>query len=87
MKPKIPFGQVPTLKYNGEVLCQSMAISRYSSEVPSLYMITIKRFLANEFGLAGKNSIEMAQANEVVDAVNDLFEARVINANRLVFYV
>ena len=57
------------------------------SEVPSLYMITIKRFLANEFGLAGKNSIEMAQANEVVDAVNDLFEARVINANRLVFYV
>merc|ERR1719419_1212175 len=62
VKPKIPFGQVPTLKYNGEVLCQSIAISR---------------FLANEFGLAGKNNIENAQANEVVDAVNDLFEVRV----------
>ena len=28
VKPKIPFGQLPTLKYNGELLCQSMAIAR-----------------------------------------------------------
>ena len=33
--------------------------------------------------MAGTNNIENAQANEVVDAVNDLFEVRVIDANRL----
>jgi len=62
VKPKIPFGQLPTLKYNGELICQSMAIAR---------------LLANEYGLAGKNNLENAQADEIVDAVNDLFNARV----------
>ena len=37
----------------------------------------IFRFLANEFGLAGKNNAEQAQADEIVDAVNDIFAARV----------
>ena len=35
------------------------------------------RFLANEFGLAGNNNAENAQADEIVDAVNDIFSARV----------
>ena len=33
------------------------------------------RFLAAEFGLAGKNTLENAQADEIVDAVSDLQSA------------
>merc|ERR1712013_382756 len=62
IKPKLPYCQLPTLKYKGELLCQS---------------ITIARFLANEFCLAGKNNAEQAQADEIVDAVNDIFASRV----------
>jgi len=62
IKPKLPYRQLPTLKYKGELLCQS---------------ITIARFLANEFCLAGRNNAEQAQADEIVDAVNDIFAARV----------
>merc|ERR1719158_2146978 len=62
VKSKLPYGQLPTLNYKGVLLCQSMAIAR---------------FLANEFGLAGKNSVENAQADEIADAINDLFNARV----------
>ena len=39
--------------------------------------ITITRFLANECGLAGKDAIENAKIDEVVDAVSDLLTARV----------
>ena len=35
------------------------------------------RFLANEYGLAGRNNIENAQTDEIVDAVNDMSAARV----------
>ena len=35
------------------------------------------RFLANEFGLAGKTNVEKAQADEVVDAITDLQNAAV----------
>ena len=34
------------------------------------------RFLANEFGLAGRTPLESAQADEVVDAITDLVSAR-----------
>ena len=35
------------------------------------------RCLADMFGLSGQTSLEKAQADEIVDAVNDLFNARV----------
>jgi len=52
---------VPLLEYDGVTICQS---------------ITITRFLANECGLAGKDAIENAKIDEVVDAVSDLLTAR-----------
>ena len=29
MKPSLPWGQVPVLDYNGQVLCQSLSIARF----------------------------------------------------------
>jgi len=60
LKPYLSYSQVPRLVYKGEVIYQSR---------------TIARFLANEFGLAGQNNTEKAQADEVVDAVVDLQNA------------
>ena len=33
------------------------------------------RFLAREFGLGGRNNLESAQADEIVDAVSDMGSA------------
>jgi len=60
LKPKTPYGGLPLLEWNGETLAQSIAITR---------------FVAREVGLAGRNSLECAQADEVVDAFSDLTEA------------
>ena len=57
VKTRLPYGQLPTLKYDGEVICTSMAIAR---------------FLAGQFGLAGDSNLEAAQADEIVDCVNDV---------------
>ena len=38
------------------------------------------RFLAREFGLAGKNNLENGQADEIVDAVSDL-QTAMVNAS------
>merc|ERR1712098_347539 len=62
LKGSLPWGQVPVLDYNGQVLCQSLSIAR---------------FLAAEFGLVGNTNLERAQANEVVDAVADLQNAMI----------
>ena len=71
LRPSLPYGQLPILEYNGEVLCQS---------------ITIARFLAKEFGLAGDTSLESAQADEVVDSITDIFDviAQTIRKSRTV---
>ncbi len=53
----MPLGQLPVLEYDGAILSQSL---------------TIARFLAKEFGLAGKNNLEQAQADMIMDAGNDL---------------
>ena len=37
----------------------------------------LTRFLAAEFGLGGRNNLESAQADEIVDAVSDLQTAMV----------
>ena len=62
LKPSLPYGQVPVLEYQGATLCQS---------------ITVARFLAMECGLAGRDSLENAKIDEVVDAVSDLLSERV----------
>jgi len=62
VKGKLPWGQLPTIKYNGTMLAQSM---------------TIARFLATEYGLTGRTSLEAAQADEIVDAVTDIVNTRV----------
>jgi len=60
MKPAMPWGQLPCLTWDGEVICQSMAICR---------------FLSREFGIAGKNSLEMAQVDEIIDVIQDAMTA------------
>jgi len=62
VKAKLPWGQLPTIKYNGTMLAQSIAIAR---------------FLATEYGLTGRTSLEGAQADEIVDAITDIVNVRV----------
>ena len=62
LKPTMPWGQVPCLTYNGQKICQSMAICR---------------FLAREIGIAGRNNLEMAQVDEIIDVIQDAIEASV----------
>merc|ERR1712066_814856 len=60
LKPTTPFGQLPVLKWDGVELCQSVACAR---------------FIARGVGLAGKTSMEQAQADEIVDVIQDLINA------------
>ena len=53
-----PCGQLPVLSYNGVEIGQSMTICRY---------------LANEFGLAGKTNLERARSDMIVDCVSDIY--------------
>ncbi|XP_077998947.1 putative glutathione S-transferase 6 [Glandiceps talaboti] len=57
-KKKVPFGALPVLEVDGTTIAQSLAIAR---------------FLANEFGLAGKTNLEKAKVDMIGDAFNDLF--------------
>jgi len=56
----LPFGQLPVLTYKGTVMAQSM---------------TIARFLAKEFGLAGFTPMETAKVDEVIDSISDIMTA------------
>ena len=38
----------------------------------------LERFLAKEFGFAGKNNAEQAQADEIVDVIVDLIDEQVL---------
>merc|ERR1711936_68929 len=62
VKSFLPYGQLPVLQYKGEAICQS---------------ISIARFLAAEFGLAGRDNLESAQADEIVDIISDLQNAMI----------
>jgi len=55
-KADTPFGQVPMLEVDGVKLCQSNACARY---------------LATKYNLAGKNELERAQADMIVDCLED----------------
>ncbi|KAL6736808.1 hypothetical protein Aduo_007115 [Ancylostoma duodenale] len=52
LKPKLPFGQVPVLEVDGKQLGQSLAICRY---------------LARQFGFAGKSPFEEAIVDSLAD--------------------
>ena len=39
--------------------------------------LPISRFLATEYGLTGRTSLEAAQADEIVDALTDIVNTRV----------
>jgi glutathione S-transferase len=56
IKPTTPFGQLPMLEADGVKLGQS---------------ITIARYLAHKFNLAGKTELDHARADMVVDCVED----------------
>lgn len=56
-KAEMPLGQVPVLEVDGVKLPQSTSIGR---------------FLAKQFNLAGKDNLEQAKVDAVVDTINDL---------------
>jgi len=58
VKASLPYGHVPILEYHGTVLCESL---------------TIAKFLADEFSVAGRNNLEKAQAQEIVEVFNGVF--------------
>ena len=62
LKPSLPFGQLPVLEVDGDMIGQSMAIAR---------------FLANQYGIAGSSNLVKAQVDEVVDVMNDVQDAMV----------
>ncbi|VDO32212.1 unnamed protein product [Haemonchus placei] len=57
-KAELPFGQMPVLEFDGKQLAQSSAIARY---------------LARQFGLAGKNAFEEALVDSIADQLKDYF--------------
>ncbi|KAK6042592.1 glutathione S-transferase protein [Cooperia oncophora] len=58
-KPDMPFGQVPALDVDGKILPQSFAINRY---------------LARQFGYAGKNAFEEAMVDAFADQYGDFYK-------------
>jgi len=59
VKEKMPTGQMPVLDVDGIKICQSTAIIRY---------------LARECGLTGKNSLDMARADMIVEGIRDMWD-------------
>merc|ERR1712018_515792 len=64
LKASLPMGQLPILEVDGKTIGQSM---------------TIARFCGRRFGLAGKDELEGALADQAVDQVAD-FMAEVVKA-------
>jgi hypothetical protein len=53
------YGCMPELEFDGERIGQSNSIAR---------------FLAREYGLAGKNNIEAAKLDAIIDSSADMFQ-------------
>jgi glutathione S-transferase len=58
-KSKMPLGQMPVLEVDGVKLLQSLSIAR---------------FLAKQFNLAGKDNLEQAKVDSVVDTMTDAMD-------------
>nr|CAD7400446.1 unnamed protein product [Timema cristinae] len=56
IKPTMPFGRTPVLEIDGKITHQSVAICRY---------------LAKQFGLAGKDDLENLEIDAIVDTFTD----------------
>ena len=54
---------MPVLEYDGEEIAQSL---------------TVARFLAKKCGLGGRNELEMAQADMVVDHMGDCLQSKLV---------
>ena len=54
-----PLGSLPFIEFEGKRLPQSMAIARH---------------LAREFGLGGKNNVEQAQVDALIDTIQEAYE-------------
>ncbi|RUS84491.1 hypothetical protein EGW08_007730 [Elysia chlorotica] len=59
LKPNTPFGQLPILEVDGQVIGQSTAINN---------------FLAREFGLYGKTNMESCQVDQIGCLLEDYFQ-------------
>lgn len=59
LKPEMPFGQLPVLEIDGQRLAQSHSIVR---------------FLARQYGLAGKSAFEEALVDSITDQYKDFFQ-------------
>ena len=55
------FGFMPELTWDGKVLGQSNAVTR---------------FVAREVGIAGRNNVEMAQCDAIVDFCSEVVEGK-----------
>ena len=60
LKPKTPYGSLPTLEVDGKVLAGSLPIAR---------------FVAERHGLAGSNDLENTEIAGIMDCLGDLLQA------------
>lgn len=60
LKPKTPYGSLPTLEVDGKVLAGSLPIAR---------------FVAERHGLAGSNDLENTEIAGILDCLGDLLQA------------
>merc|ERR1711892_1614984 len=60
LKTSLPMGQLPVLEVDGQTIGQSISIARY---------------LARRFGLAGKTDLDAAEADQAVDALTDMINS------------
>ena len=67
----MPGGQLPVLEIDGIKIGQSMSIARY---------------LANKFKLAGKTDIEKAQADMIIDCIQDMANGKLLLQQLSNFY-
>jgi glutathione S-transferase len=63
IKDALPFGQIPTLTVDGAVYCQSVSIARY---------------LAEKFDLAGRTPEERLRADMIVMSVEDVLNQIIV---------
>ena len=68
IKPNAVFGQLPEVEYDGVMIAQSKAITR---------------FLSKKAGLAGKDDMEQCQIDMFVDLVSEMFESWIIMATEM----
>ena len=65
---EMPFGQLLALEINGEMIGQSISICRYA---------------AKQYGLAGKDNWTGAKADEIIDHITDLINSKLAHPNSL----